>query len=334
MLIFSDLQSEVKRRATRDQGGTQFNDAVKISINQALFRISREAQWRTIRRSTILPITTNTEEFNLPPQVSQRLFMWHEVNGTPYVMNYIPEQKFLGYGADIDTTGTPTHYRMWDTDMVLTQPSAASVVSIASSSSADLNIQITVHGIVSGYPDFEIITTDASNGTTSVSGSKSFTSIDRITKNAPSAGRITATSNTGAVTLAVLPVGDTTAGILYRKVKIYPKSSTSFNMNIYYYKDPYRLVNDGDIHELGQDFDEAIIMLATAKLNFEQNKDEGEKYYVLYKEEIRNLRKNNIDKIDWFPSLERPRSRRNDFLVHPSLLYKQAGSSFGPRVHP
>ena len=33
-------------------------------------------------------------------------------------------------------------------------------------------------------------------------------------------------------------------------------------MNVKYYKDAYRLVNTGDVHDLGQDFDEAIILLS------------------------------------------------------------------------
>lgn len=331
---FSDLQSEVKRRATRDQSGTEFDTAVKNIINTSLFRIGREALWKNLRRATTVSVTASTESFNLPPQVSDRFFLWHEEYGYPYVMGYIPEQKFLSLNVDRDTTGTPTHYRTWTTDMILAQPSSASVITIASSSASDTSISVTVFGIVSGYPDYETITTNASDGTTASAGSKSFTSVDRIVKASSSVGRITATSNSAAVTVAVLPVGDTTAGIIYRKIKLYPLASSAFTLNVFYYKDMYRLVNDGDCHELGQDFDEAVVLLATAKINYENNKDEGDKFFGLYKDELRTLKKNNVDKIDWFPKLGRQGESTSDPLIHPYLSYRQVFSGYaGPRAY-
>ena len=329
-LLFSDIQDEVKRRSTRDQSGTSFDTAVKNLINTSLFRLAREANWKTLRRATSFTCSTSTEEFVLDPQVSDRFFMWHEDYGYPYVMKYIPEQEFLSLNIDKDSTGTPTYYRMWTSDMVLAQPASASVISIVSSSASDTTQTVTVHGTVSSYPDYEEI---SANGTSSVSGSKSFTAIDRITCDGSTTGRITAT-DTASATLGVIPVGDTTAGILYRKVKIYPLNNSSFTMNVYYYKDPYRLVNDNDVHELGHEFDEALILLATSKLMYEQEKGEGDKFFALYKDELKSLRKTNIDKIDWFPKMEKAGQNKNrSALLHPYLSYQQVGSSFGPRVY-
>ena len=325
MFTFEDLQDEVKRRSTRNESGTTFDTAVKNVINTSLFRLSNEALWKTLRRATSFTTTASTEEFVLAPQISDRFFMWHEKNGYPFVMNYIPEQKFLGLGLTRTDSGTPNSYRMWTNDMVKTQPTAASVISISSSAAADTSIECTVFGIVSGYPDYEVITTDAADGTTASAGSKSFTSVDRFVKSATSTGRITATSNAAAVTVAVIPVGDITAGIIYKKVKIYPVASAAFTMNVYYYKEPYRLVNNGDVHELGQNFDEALILLATAKLNYQQNKDEGDKFFGLYKDEIKVLKKTNIDKIDWFPNLQRANQSRNSIIS-----YANFGANFGP----
>ena len=49
MFTFIDLVNEVKRRATRDQGGTQFDTAIKNVVNTSLFRVAREAPWRQLR---------------------------------------------------------------------------------------------------------------------------------------------------------------------------------------------------------------------------------------------------------------------------------------------
>ncbi len=330
---FSDLQAETKRRATRNESGTEYDTAIKNIINTSLFRIAREALWRTLRRATTVTIGASAEETVLPPQIGDRFFLWHEDYGYPYVLEYVPEQKFLSMHIDKDTTGTITHYRTWTTDMTKAQPTSSSALTISSSASGDTNIDVTAFGIVSSYPDYETITTDASDGTTGVDGSKSFTSVDRIVKGSSSTGRITVTSNSAAVTVAVLPVGDTTAGIMYRKIKVYPLDSAGTTLNCYYYKDLYRLVNDGDVHELGQDFDEAIILLSTSKINYENNKDEGTSFFSLYRDELKSLKRTNIDKIDWFPGLERPTGSRNRPMVHPYLSYQQVSGYAGPRVY-
>lgn len=402
-LLFSDLQNEVKRRATRDQGGTAFDDGVKNIINTSIFRIGREACWRSMRRKatfdtsgtyttgsgsdtftngsknvtiggatlitdgirigrriklsgdsqifTIRTITGETtltidqnyggtttssgtysilgqEEYNLPIQTSHRVFLWHEDFGHPYLLTYLTDREFYDLGIDNTIEDTPTHYRMWGEDMVDEQLLAASTITISSSSSSDTSIDVTIFGVVSGYPDYETITTNASNGTTAVAGNKSFTSVERVVKAASSVGRITVTANSTNTNVAVLPVGDTTSGIVYRKIQLYPLPSTVFTMNVQYYKDPYRLVNSGDVHELGQDFDEAIILLATAKLKAESNQKESGVFYNLYQDEIRNLKKNNMDKIDWFPTLKRP-GTRGRMGLHPQLSFQQIGSHYG-----
>jgi len=404
---FSDLQNEVKRRATLDQGGTQFDTAINNAINTSLFRIAREANWRVLRRSdtfdtvtkyttgsgggtftkdsksvtmtnatlltdnirigrrvtlqgssnvfTIVTITGETtftidknyanttitstgtyeilpqEEYVLPVQCTDKVFLWHDEFSTPYQLVYIPEQEFVTVGLRPSTKGTPLAYRMWGTDMVDRQPVEASAITISSSVDADTSVDVTVFGTVSSYPDFEIITTNASTATTAVAGSKSFTNVDRIVKNKTTTGRITCTSNSANVTVATLPVGDTTAGIMLRKVQIYPIPDSVFPVNVLFYKEPYRLVGTGDVHELGQDFDEAVILLSVAKIKYQQNQDEGDKFISFYLDEIRSLKKTNADKIDWFPTLGRGNRRSMGQFVHPFLRTSQVGANFGLR---
>ncbi len=403
-LTYLDLQNEVKRRATRDQAGTEFNIAIKNIINSSLFRLGREALWRQLRRKstfdtitsyttgsgggtftngsksvtmtgatlitdnvqpgrrvtlqgsskdfTILTITGETtftininydgttisgtgtysilpqEEYNLPIQSSHRLFLWHEEYGYPTPLSYVTDQDFYNHGVYNTTTSIPYAYRMWGENWVIEQVKEGSVISISSSSTSDTNIDVIVFGTVSGYPDYETITTNASDGTTASAGSKTFTNIERIAKSATSVGRITATANSGNTTVAVMPVGNTTSGIKYSKVQLHPLPSSVFPVNVQFYKDPYGLVNDNDIHEFGQEFDEAIILLSVAKINFENNKDEGTDYFGLYKDEMNSLKKNNVDKIDWFPKLRR-RSHGTIGQVHKNLLYQQVGPFFG-----
>jgi hypothetical protein len=204
-----------------------------------------------------------------------------------------------------------------------------SVMRVFSSVITDTSQAVTIFGTVSGYPDFEQVSL---TGTAAAIGSKSFTMVERVVKDASTTGRITVDANSGNTTVAVLPVGDTTDGIQYRKVQLYPLPNSAFDINVWYYKDPYRLVNDYDIHELGQDFDEAIICLSVSKIKYETSQAEGDKWFGLYKDELRTLRKTNTDKPDWLPTLKKPGSGRGDDLIHPQLRASQVGSYFGIRT--
>lgn len=406
---FLDLQSEVKRRSTLDQGGTTFDTAVKNLINFSLFRIANEAPWRALRRTdristngdyttgtvttvldsktwtgsgtswlttanatkgrrakitssttasnklfTIDTITVDTtlttveaynvtgaaslsykilgqEIYTLPIQTSRPAILWHEAYGYPYAMNFITDRSFFDEGYDFSTSGIPTHYKMWGEDWIINQPKAGSVMRIASSSSADTSKKVTVFGTVSGYPDYEEITTNASNGTTAASGSKTFTSVERITKDSSTTGRITVDADSANTTIAVLPVGDTTGGIMYKKVQLWPPPDATYYINVWYYKEPYRLVNDNDVHELGPDFDELIVLMAAAKLNTQQSKKEAKDFFAMFKDEIRVLRRKNADRLDWLPRLQRHSDiGRGRSGLHKSLSYSQVGQFYGP----
>jgi hypothetical protein len=404
-LTYSDIQSEVKRRATRDNADAQYTTAAKNAINASLFRLSQEALWRPLRRRssfdtissyttgsgggtftndsknvtvtsatwltddiqpgrritlqgssktfTIKTITGETtltldqvydgttisgtgtykilgqEEYTLPIQASHKVFLWHEDWGYPYLMSFVTDMDFVGSGVDNTEQGTPTHYRMWANTSVDKQVKNSSVITVVSSDSGDTSQTVTVYGTVSGLPDSETISL---NGTSSAAGSKSFTYVERIVKNASTTGRITVTADSGNTTVVVLPLGDTTAGIYYHKVQLHPLPDLVLPIQVYSYKIPYRLINDDDVHELGQDFDEALILLATAKLKKEQNQGEGAEFMKDYRDELKVLRRTNVDKIDWFPKLMRPTQSGFSDRVHPHLRARQAGSKFGVRV--
>jgi len=402
---FKGLCDEVKRRATRDQSGTTFDTGIKNAVNFALYRIARDAPWRSLRRKTTFDTvtsytksttgyasitsgsttvtvtgatfitdgvqigrkvklsasgtyyyiktipsettftidqeylnadtTTSTyeilpqEEYVLPLQAGHRIFMWHEGFGYPFRMNYITDIDFYQHGVYLTIKYIPTHYRMWGEDMALNQLRKPSAINIYSSTSADTSIPITVFGEVSGYPDYEVITTNNADGTVAVNGLKTFSSVERIVKNGVTTGRVYCTGNTSD-TVSVLPVGDTTSGPLYRKIQVYPLPNKTFPIHLEYYKYPYRLVNDGDVHELGEDFDEAIILMSTAKIKAEANISEGDKFYMMWQDEMRSLKRVNCDKFDWYPKLRRPNSSQSDALASPNLLFRQAGANFGP----
>ena len=246
---FATLQSETLRRATKNQGGTQFTAGIKNVINTSMWRVAREAKWRSLRRTatfnTVAPYSTGTgaaavtlnsvnfsvtgatfltndirvgryikfdgsakyfkiatitsetagtldqvfdgptgttlaynilgqEEYVLPIQIGHSAFLWHKGYGYPLQMEYNPAQEFYRAGVLDVLQNIPLSYRMWGMDSTLEQVKAPSVITISSSSSADTGVAVTIFGTVAGYPDYEVITTNGSNGTTAVVGSKTF----------------------------------------------------------------------------------------------------------------------------------------------------------------
>lgn len=274
-----------------------------------------------------------TETYNLPIQVNpQRDFLWHNQYGYPMQLEYVTEQDFRGFNINDVTVSTPLAYRMWGQDMVLKQLTQPSVIQVISSSSADTTQTVTIMGTVSGYPDFEVINL---NGASYVTSNKTFSYVERVSKSASTTGRITISANSTNDTVAVIPVGEATLGVFYPKIRLYPLPDAIFPINICYYKDPWALVNDGDIHEIGADFDEAIILLATAKIKYESSMNEdGDKFIALYIDEIKSLRRTNMDKIDFFATLRNPSQvRGRSGFITKGLSYLQLGGNYGPRSY-
>lgn len=308
-----------------DLGGSNKIYIIKTITSETTFTVDSvyDGDDSTTQTYEILP----QQIYNVPIQASHRIFLWHREYGSPYQLEFKTDQQFYDEGYDDTSVGTPEIYRMWGTDMVINQLKAASIIKANSSSASDTTQKVTIFGNVSGYPDFEQISL---TGTAAASGSKSFTVIERAVRDAATTGRVTLTNSAANTTIAVIPIGDTTAGIMYRKISLYPLPDSVFPMQVYYYKDPYYLVNDYDVHELGGDFDEALILLSVAKIKYETSQEQGDKWFGMYKDEIANLRKTNVDKFDYFAKLSKPRESRgrSNEMIHPQLSRRQFGRYF------
>jgi hypothetical protein len=278
------------------------------------------------------------ENYVLPIGSSLRMFMWHEMYGYPYKMVYLTDQEFYEWSWGQTTHAVPTHYRMWGEDSLRqVNSSIASLLSVVSTNTGDTSIPITIHGKDSnGIPVSETINTDGGSGTTPVTGTQSFYTIDRISKGSSTLGQIDVYMDNGYTKVSRIPAGDYTAGIKYHKIQLYPIPDRSEPIHVQYYKEPLRLVNDSDIHELGGDFDQAIIYLSIAILKYENNMAEGDKFAALYKDEMRILRRINADKIDWLPRLRRPKDNTFPYgpMAAPYLSYRQVGPNYGPAINP
>jgi len=254
--------------------------------------------------------------------------MWHEAEGYPSLMTYVTDQSFFGTSNYLTEKNTPSHYRMWGEDNSITQLPSTTYLSIQSSVASDTATNVTIFGNIGGFPGFETLDTNTTTGTMLETTTNAFDSFERAAVSSPTNGYITVKSVNGSYTIAVIPEGNVRS-VVRKKVQIYPLPQSVFPINIYYYKDPFPLKDSGDIHELGQEFDEAIILLSVAKLKYQDDQKEGDRFMSLYTDELRSLRKTNIDKLDFFPTLQRPWGRGVG-LVAPNLSFNQVGSYYGP----
>jgi hypothetical protein len=285
----------------------------------------------------ILPL----EYYTLPIQIGHEAFFWHRAYGYPLMMTYVPSQDFYMSGVLDVLVNVPLGYRMWGCDASINQPKQPGILSYVSTSTADTSsVSITVAGQTtitnsSNGTSYLMPATETVNlnGTTPVSGTLSFTSVDIVTKNTNTAGAIKITSDSGYTNIGMLPMGNTTTGPLYTKIQLYPLPYLAFPIRCLYYKLPFKMVNAGDVHELGEEFDEAIILLATAKIKAEQGlMQDSQNFIMMYKDEITTLRRTNVDKIDWYPKLQAPKGNYWNAWTG-GLRYAQVGGQgqFGPQ---
>lgn len=324
---------EIERRVSL--GGSSLLYTIKKITGETTFTVDKNYDGTTSSTQTYEILGQGI--YNVPIQSGRIAFLWHEDYGYPLIMSYEPSFQFLSRGRSFDQSQTPTLWRQWGVDSVISQPKNDGTLSVSSSSTSDTSKSVTIFGKVSGYPDYEVVMTDSSDGTTAVATTKSFDagSIERISSGDSRLGRITVTADSANTTVAVIPVGDTSSLFQYKKVEVFPFPDNVFPMNVSYYKDPARLVNSGDVHELGHQFDEAIILLATSKLNYSQSKKSGDDFLKLYLDEVKNLAKNNMDSVlSWFPRSRKPR-QAGFSGPHKYLNYGQVGTggNFGPVIY-
>lgn len=282
------------------------------------------------------------ERYTLPIHLTEISFIWHEDFGNTYVLDNIGEREFFFDAYDRNSTNTPTGYYLADPFGVDRQPSAASAISIVSSSNdssdqSSAGVKVIIEGIVSSVPDFEELTL---NGTTRVDGTKSFSFITKIYKTKTTAGRITVSdaipSAGSGSTLATLPANLSYAEPIYKRIGLWPiPDDDDIPINIWGYRAPKQLVNNNDASEWGLEFDLLEILYASYLGSIgEHQKDETNAFFNAYVYELSKLKKKNVDRIDSLPSFARHGTTRyrmrSRSLLHPRLAFSQLGPKFGP----
>lgn len=138
------------------------------------------------------------------------------------------ESQVLSEDPQENESGRPYYMAYAGLSEVQAQPASASAVTIKSSEAADTSKKVVIRGLVGGYEDVEVITTNATDGTTEATGAKSFTEIWTCRKEDECAGFVTVKA--GTAMLAVIE--ESKARAEYPKFRAWPTPSVTDTIKV------------------------------------------------------------------------------------------------------
>ena len=219
--------------------------------------------------------TVYVDTYNLPPDVQDIDYIVVRGAATRKLVRISPSRYFELNPGEFERN-TPSHYWL-DGSTVKNQPLTAGVVTVASSDTTDVSKVVTVRGEVGGEEDYEEITTDGSDSTTPVAGSKSFSVIYSGVKSTNDwVGRCTITTDSTATTVAI--IAPELLHNNYQKLVVKPIPAVSERLRLSYYRRPMPLIRDADVPEQGM---ENLVFIGGAAMCF-QERGQTKKAVVQY----------------------------------------------------
>ncbi len=212
--------------------------------------LAQEEIWRSLdpefgKETATFSTVASTRLYRFEASIGKILSVVNQTNN--YRMKQLGEIDIERIDPDIDDLGAPFYYTLFGMEYVNNQPSAASVVTVVSSDGTDITQTVQIVGISSGVETEEILTL---NGIVNVIGTVSFTNLLKISKSATTAGRITVTTNAGAVTNIVIPARR--IYVEYQPIRLWPIPNAVITVLVRYIRQPIPMRNAGDVPDLPQ----------------------------------------------------------------------------------
>ena len=275
-LTLGNIRTEVKANL---KNSSIANSRVDLWTN-----IAQEELWQVIdpeygKETTTFTTTSGTRQYNVEASINKVLSIVDQTNDLR--LSQTSETELERFDPDLDDSGTPYHYSTYGITYVNNQPSAASVITVVSSSDSDTTQTVQVVGTVSGVEDAETLTL---NGITNKIGSKSFSALRRITKSATTVGNVTATSNAAAVTNVIIP--SRRIFVEYQPIRLWPVPAGTYTVLVRYIRNPIPLRDATDIPDIPGIWHNALL---------QQTLVHGHRY--LYEFDIANAKEAQVGKM-------------------------------------
>lgn len=221
------------------------------SVRRAVTRVWNYKQWSFRLRRYTFTTTDGTSEYVLPRYIRETYKI--KSSGSPYDITVVNEDSFDNHIPNPTAEGNPYIARLFEMVGVETQPTAASTVTVASSSASDSTQKVLIKGLVSNQLDYEEVSLA---GTGDVSSTKSFSAIYAVTKSALTEGRVTVTSNGGGVTNVVLAPKE--KSVRLRKIRLYPSPASALTITVKGFGRPPELSQAYEDTEIPSDWDYVV----------------------------------------------------------------------------
>lgn len=243
----------------------------QTAVQRAIARVWNSRQWTFKQAKDTLAITAQTTidgaTFSLPKRVGDLYLVRSTVS--PYLIRPKSSDDFDTRIPNPISIGNPSIYTQYEYTGVDAQPTSASVISVSSNSAADTTQKVRIRGIVNSEEDVEEITLV---GTTAVLTTKSFSVIHSISKSAVTAGKVTVTANSGAVTVVTL--GPLETVLRLKKITFYPIPSAAATITLKHFKLPFIPSSDNDDSDIPSRWDYVVEQWAFALALQPQGQDQ------------------------------------------------------------
>ena len=224
--------------------------------NKRYFQILRAINWQNIEYDYTFTTVSGTQNYALPDDFGKEISVRDTTTGVELAqVDY--QYLVTTYPDEVTDSGSPARYVIYE-DVVKTQPTSSSALTIVSSSSADTTQTILVRGITGGIETTESVTL---TGATPANTTNSYTRIKGISKSAVTTGKITITSNSAAVTQTVMAPKVTESR--YKLIKLHYVPTEALVISVPYIVKPlpmteandYPCLDIADLIEIGAESD-------------------------------------------------------------------------------
>ena len=220
--------------------GSAMQTIIKTYANNAYFEILKRVNWDAINPDYQVSVVAGTRDYVLPSDFGKEKYVYDSTN-LSYI-SWISLEKLADDFADsLNSSGLVSRYTTFQ-DLVRNQPSSASTISIVSSSASDVSQSIRIKGTDAN--DVEVEESVTITGLSAAVSTNSYKSIRSVSKSASTVGRITGTSNSGAVTNFIMAPDNLDYKVL--KLRLHYTPSNALTLNVPYHIKPTPMSNDSD----------------------------------------------------------------------------------------
>ena len=260
MRTYKELQDAVLQWMA-DSGDTGLlRTLVKDALNRAHQNLLNDDRYDFLLwpRTETLSVTVGQKVYALHPELSQLLFVYNPT--TDEYLEEVAPKGLMESEADWNdgTIDQPDRFMLTGLSKVLTQPSAASVVTATTTGGTESSANsLLITGISNGVIVTETLTSGSSWA--SLTGSQSFDVITDITKIGATWSR-TVTLMANGQTLLIL--GAASYGQQYRTLELLESPTTATSLLYRFYRRPRQLVYDNDIPDVPAGFGDILVYTA------------------------------------------------------------------------